>query len=52
MEFDDLGSRCTFCNKQDFLPLECLFCTKEFCKEHINQKKHECIPILKRGTRL
>jgi predicted nucleic acid binding AN1-type Zn finger protein len=42
MEFDDLGSRCNHCNRQDYLPLQCLFCKKDFCKEHIKHDIHNC----------
>lgn len=46
MEFSDLGKRCHYCNRQDYLPFQCDSCNNYFCKEHwkchnCNQKKKE-----------
>ena len=42
MEFDHLGERCFLCNRQDYLPLECIKCKKYYCQIHIKQQDHNC----------
>lgn len=43
MEFCDLGGICSFCKRQDFLPIKCNLCNKIFCKDHSSLEKHNCI---------
>ena len=45
MEFCDLGKHCSFCQRQDFLPLQCHHCNLYVCKDHKSPEKHECQKI-------
>ncbi|XP_042893769.1 AN1-type zinc finger protein 1-like [Penaeus japonicus] len=44
MELPDLGKQCSAstCQQLDFLPIECQFCNKIFCKEHFPPDYHGC----------
>lgn len=44
MEIPDLGKQCNVstCQQLDFLPIECQFCNRSFCKEHFPPDYHGC----------
>jgi len=42
MEFTDVGKHCAYCNKQDFLPLQCNVCNLWYCKSHSFFSNHGC----------
>lgn len=43
-ELVNLGKHCSIsdCHQLDFLPFDCVHCTKTFCKEHFNVELHRC----------
>ena len=44
MELPDLGKQCEVpsCNELDFLPIQCKFCDKTFCKKCASLVAHNC----------
>ena len=44
MELPDIGKQCeeSSCKQLDFLPIQCKFCEKTFCKHHSSLDGHNC----------
>ena len=43
MEFTELGEHCCKCKQLDFCPTKCTDCNNNFCKDHWNIDKHNCL---------
>ena len=51
MEFPSLGKNCekSDCNRLDFLPIKCNFCSEYFCSEHSPPDHHSCAHLTAAG---
>ena len=46
MELPHVGKHCAVCNINDYLPTTCNACNKVFCKDHFEQRKHNCAKLI------